>query len=63
VDGELTNTVTADQVSGNWVFNEHDFFIILNVSVGGRWPGKPDETTQFPQQMLVDYVRVYQQVP
>ena len=63
MDGELINTVTADQVPGNWVFNEHDFFIILNVAVGGHWPGNPDETTQFPQQMLVDYVRVYQQVP
>jgi len=28
--------------------------------VGGDWPGNPDSTTQFPQQMLVDYVRVYQ---
>ena len=41
-----------------WVF-DHAFFIILNVAVGGAWPGSPDSTTQFPQQMLVDYVRVY----
>jgi hypothetical protein len=27
--------------------------------VGGQWPKDPDATTQFPQQMLVDYVRVY----
>jgi len=27
--------------------------------VGGNWPGYPDGTTQFPQQMVVDYVRVY----
>ena len=41
-----------------WVFN-HDFFIILNVAVGGYWPGPPDASTVFPQTMLVDYVRVY----
>lgn len=42
-----------------WVF-DHPFFLILNVAVGGAWPGYPDETSTFPQQMLVDYVRVYQ---
>jgi beta-glucanase (GH16 family) len=41
-----------------WVY-DHPFFILLNVAVGGRWPGSPDETTVFPQTMLVDYVRVY----
>ena len=41
-----------------WVF-VHPFFLILNVAVGGDWPGSPENTTQFPQQMLVDYVRVY----
>jgi len=35
-------------------------FILLNVAVGGSWPGNPDSTTQFPQTMEVDYVRVYQ---
>jgi beta-glucanase (GH16 family) len=44
--------------TGPWVF-DHPFFLILNVAVGGSWPGSPDATTQFPQQMLVDYVRVY----
>jgi beta-glucanase (GH16 family) len=39
---------------------DQDFFLILNVAVGGDWPGAPDETTQFPRGMLVDYVRVYQ---
>ena len=39
---------------------DHNFFIILNVAVGGGWPGYPDETSTFPQTMLVDYVRVYQ---
>ncbi len=41
-----------------WVF-DHNFYIILNVAVGGGWPGSPDGTSSFPKQMLVDYVRVY----
>jgi len=61
VDGLLYKTRTpADLPAGTlWVF-DHPFFIILNVAVGGGWPGNPDATTAFPQQMLVDYVRVYQ---
>lgn len=43
---------------GLWVF-DHPFFIVLNLAVGGNWPGSPDATSQFPQEMLVDYVRVY----
>jgi beta-glucanase (GH16 family) len=43
-----------------WVF-DHPFFLLLNVAVGGAWPGYPDASTVFPQQMLVDYVRVYRQ--
>ena len=41
-----------------WVF-DHPFFLILNLAVGGGWPGNPDATTRFPQEMVVDYVRVY----
>jgi beta-glucanase (GH16 family) len=41
-----------------WVY-DHPFFLLLNVAVGGGWPGNPDATTAFPQQMVVDYVRVY----
>ena len=40
-------------------FNER-FHIILNVAVGGSWPGPPDGTTTFPQELLVDYVRVFE---
>ncbi len=36
------------------------FYLLLNVAVGGVWPGNPDKTTQWPQSMRVDYVRVYQ---
>ncbi|HTJ47661.1 MAG TPA: glycoside hydrolase family 16 protein [Kofleriaceae bacterium] len=41
-----------------WVY-DHPFFVILNVAVGGNWPGPPDGSTQFPQTMVVDHVRVY----
>jgi len=60
VDGNLYETRTpADLPAGQtWVF-DHPFFILLNVAVGGDWPGSPDSTTVFPQTMLVDYVRVY----
>lgn len=37
-----------------------DFFFIMNLAVGGNWPGNPDTTTGFPQRMKVDYVRVFQ---
>jgi beta-glucanase (GH16 family) len=44
---------------GQWVF-DHPFFVLLNVAVGGNWPGSPDGSTRFPQTMLVDYLRLYQ---
>jgi beta-glucanase (GH16 family) len=61
VDGLLYKTRTpADLPPGTtWVF-DHPFFILLNVAVGGNFPGNPDATTVFPQTMQVDYVRVYQ---
>ena len=37
------------------------FFFIMNVAVGGTWPGSPDATTTFPQHMIVDYIRVFEQ--
>jgi beta-glucanase (GH16 family) len=42
-----------------WPFDAGKFFFIMNVAVGGDWPGSPDKTTTFPAEMLVDYVRVY----
>ncbi len=51
---------TADLRPGwKWVFDK-PFFLILNLAVGGDWPGNPDSSTVFPREMLVDYVRVYQ---
>lgn len=59
-DGILYKTRTPADVPGKtWVF-DHPFFIILNLAVGGDWPGSPDASTVFPQTLLVDYVRVYQ---
>jgi beta-glucanase (GH16 family) len=43
-----------------WVFDQPQF-LLLNVAVGGNWPGYPDAATVLPQRMLVDYVRVYAQ--
>ncbi len=60
VDDHLYETRTpADLPAGaKWVY-DHPFFILLNVAVGGTWPGNPDATSTYPQTMLVDYVRVY----
>ncbi len=62
VDGTLyaTDTQAASPQPNSWPFASQPFFLLLNLAVGGSWPGNPDATTQFPQQMLVDYVRVYQ---
>lgn len=38
-----------------------DFFFIVNMAVGGLWPGYPDGTTRFPQHLIVDYIRVFQE--
>jgi beta-glucanase (GH16 family) len=40
-----------------------EFFFLLNVAVGGDWPGNPNSTTEFPQRMEVDYIRVFQFTP
>jgi beta-glucanase (GH16 family) len=60
VDDQLYATRTpADLPTGTkWVY-DHPFFVILDLAVGGAWPGSPDSSTSFPQKMLVDYVRVY----
>jgi len=59
VDGALYQTRTPSSLPAGtrWVF-DHPFFIILNVAVGGNWPGSPDASTVFPQTMRVDWVRV-----
>ena len=59
MDDENFLTVIPADLTGRWVF-DHPFFIVLNVAVGGNWAKTPPDSTKFPQQMLVDYVRVYQ---
>jgi len=60
VDNHLYENQTVDSLPANkrWAF-DHPFFIVLNLAVGGYWPGNPDATTPFPAIMQVDYVRVY----
>lgn len=53
---EITPAVIAPAA---YPFNQ-EFFFIFNVAVGGNWPGSPDASTNFPQRMVVDYVRVFQ---
>lgn len=58
IDDYLYSTKTTADVSPRWPFDRR-FHLLLNVAVGGNWPGNPDNTTVFPQTMEVDYVRVY----
>lgn len=58
VDNQSFKAFTNTNISG-YPFN-NPFFFILNVAVGGNWPGSPDATTLFPQEMVVDYIRVFQ---
>ena len=58
VDAHLYKRVTRKDLPGQWVY-DHPFFMILNLAVGGNWGGPPDDATVFPQTMIVDYVRVY----
>ncbi|SDP93019.1 discoidin domain-containing protein [Lentzea jiangxiensis] len=62
VDGNRFFTVdrnVLETTRGPWVY-DHPFFIIINNAVGGDWPGPPGAGTQLPQDMVLDYVRVYQ---
>lgn len=62
VDNVLYSQLTRKDIEdegGQWVFDT-DFFMLLNLAVGGNLPGSPNAETLFPQRMIVDYVRVYQ---
>ena len=65
VDDVLYNQITPEDIEeetdgeGVWVFNK-PFYILMNLAVGGTFVGSPNAETQFPQTMLVDYVRVYE---
>ena len=59
IDDVVYFTANKSQVNGDYPFDK-PFFFIMNLAVGGNWPGNPDAATVFPQRMIVDYVRVFQ---
>ncbi|MBT6151563.1 MAG: glycoside hydrolase family 16 protein, partial [Chloroflexi bacterium] len=61
LDGEVYHSVSPADLPEDreWVYDQ-PFFILLNFAVGGYWPGNPDSSTEFPAEVVVDYVRVYQ---
>ena len=62
LDDAVYFSMNAQDIGDNlWPFNE-DFYFLLNLAVGGEWPGYPEHGTIFPQRMLVDYIRVYDQL-
>ena len=61
IDDHCYSTVTPETVKGHdWVFDQ-PFFMILNLAIGGNWPGYPDASTTFPQRLIIDYVKVYKE--
>ena len=61
----LDNDIEVFKISRNEISTsaypfDKSFFFIFNIAVGGNWPGSPDNTTVFPQRMVVDYIRVFQ---
>lgn len=62
LDGILYSEFPIANNANNTGAFHNPFFFILNLAVGGNWPGNPDNTTIFPATMQVDYIRVYQQV-
>ncbi len=60
VDDYLYQRIERQDVPGEWVYNQ-PFFILLNVAVGGNYVGFPTADTPFPQKMIIDYVKVYQE--
>ena len=62
VDDVLYSQLTPDNIpdGDEWVFNDRPFHILINLAVGGDFVGAPNDETQFPQTLLVDYVRVYE---
>jgi len=60
-DDILYSMKTKDDLTKpeQWNRYQERFYLILNLAVGGDWPGPPNATTVFPQTMMVDYVRVY----
>ena len=58
VDGQVTGRLTREELDGTaaWPFDERPMYVLLNLAVGGQWPGDPSPGTPFPASMLVNYV-------
>jgi beta-glucanase (GH16 family) len=61
LDGKIYHTLTPAELpaGAKWIFDDMSCFLLLNLAVGGLWPGYPDDTTSFPQEYRIDYIRVY----
>jgi beta-glucanase (GH16 family) len=64
-DDTIYHEVRATRLPGgaDWVFDDHPFFIILDLAVGGHFGGEPDASTSFPQALRADYLRIYARGP
>lgn len=62
IDGVRFNRINKTDIpqGSDWVFDDQPFFMLLNVAVGGNFVGFPVNSTPLPQQMIVDYVRIYE---
>lgn len=62
VDGVQYHRITPASMpaGGTWAF-EKPMFLLLNLAIGGDWPGSPDATTPLPARMPVDLVRIYKE--
>ena len=61
LDGKIYHTLSPANLpaGATWVFDDMSGFLLLNLAIGGLWPGYPDATTQLPQEYRIDYIRVY----
>ena len=59
IDGREYHSVSAAQLDSSWVFN-HPFYILVNLAVGGSLGGAVSDRTQFPAELKIDYLRVYE---
>jgi beta-glucanase (GH16 family) len=64
ISGNIYATYMPSSLTGLsgavWPFDAgQSNFLIVNLAIGGSWPGPPDNTTPFPSEMLVDYIRIY----
>lgn len=59
LDGQSYAACSASDTGSSWPFNRNEFYLILNLSVGGNWTDPPSESMAFPREMEIDYIRIY----